>query len=88
MNATFPLGQTLITPNAANTLHPQDVAGALSRHQSGDWGEVCGEDARHNEQSLEEGTLFSIYRDRNGTKFYVITEPDHSATTVLLPEDY
>ncbi len=30
----------------------------------------------------------SGYHDRNGTKFWIITEADRSATTVLLPEDY
>lgn len=32
--------------------------------------------------------LFSVYHGSNGTKFYVITEPDRSVTTILLPEDY
>jgi len=32
--------------------------------------------------------LFSVYHDRNGAKFYIITECDRSATTVLFPEDY
>lgn len=35
-----------------------------------------------------EGRLFSVYRDRKGVKFWIITEADRSATTVLLPEDY
>ena len=32
--------------------------------------------------------ILSVYHDFNGTKFWVITEADRSATTVLLPEDY
>ena len=32
--------------------------------------------------------LFSVYHSADGVKFYVITEGDRSATTVLLPEDY
>ena len=32
--------------------------------------------------------LLSVYHDRHGVKFWVITEADRSATTVLLPEDY
>ncbi len=31
---------------------------------------------------------FLVYYDRDGTKFYIITEHDRSVTTVLLPEDY
>jgi hypothetical protein len=32
--------------------------------------------------------LFSVYHAANGTKFWIITEADRSATTILLPEDY
>ena len=31
--------------------------------------------------------LFSVYH-ADGTKFWIITEADRAATTVLLPEDY
>jgi hypothetical protein len=87
--ALFPLGHTVVTSNAKNTLHPEDVAHAIARHAKGDWGEVGEADKKENEMSLVEGfRLFSIYRDRTDTKFYIITEHDRSATTVLLPEDY
>ena len=85
----FPLGQTVITANARDTLHPADIPSALSRHAAGDWGDVGEADRRENELSLEKGfRLLSIYKDRNGTKFWIITEADRSATTVLLSEDY
>ena len=61
----------------------------VQRHVRGDWGDVDREDWEANEASLREGLhLFSVYHDRNGVKFWVITEADRSATTVLLPEDY
>ena len=85
----FELGQVLITPNAQNTIDNQDVMKALSKHMAGDWGDCCSEDWEANQQSLqEEERLFSVYHDRNGVKFWVITEWDRSATTILLPEDY
>jgi hypothetical protein len=85
----FPLGQTVITPKAQNTLHPADVQIALGRHAAGDWGDVGDEDRRENELSVGQGLrLMSVYQDRNGVKFWIITEADRSATTVLLPEDY
>ncbi|MBX3112762.1 MAG: hypothetical protein KF857_12235 [Fimbriimonadaceae bacterium] len=41
------------------------------------------------ELALADGTrLVSAYKDANGTKFWIITEADRSATTILLPEDY
>ena len=83
------LGQTVITAQAADALHPVDVLNALGRHARGDWGEVCAEDAAENELSITEGArLLSAYTDRSGVKFWIITEWDRSSTTVLLPEDY
>ena len=85
----FPLGQTVITSNAQGQLEPDDVLTALRRHAAGDWGDVDEHDRKENELSLREGfRLLSVYSDRNSTKFWIITEADRSATTVLLPEDY
>jgi len=89
MSAKFPFGQTTITPNAQNTLHPEDVLVALSRHGSGDWGDVNDEDKKLNDEALkDQSRLLSAYSDRNDVKFWIITEADRSVTTVLLPEDY
>jgi hypothetical protein len=85
----FPLGQTVITPNARDQLHPEDVLEAMKRHSAGDWGDVDDHDRQENEHSLANTLrLLSVYHDRNRVKFWIITEADRSATTVLLPEDY
>lgn len=85
----FDLGQVVATPNAVDSLVPDDVRMAIERHAEGDWGELDEHDRLENERSLIAGfRLLSVYRDRRGIKFYVITEADRSATTVLLPEDY
>ena len=85
----FRLGQTAITRNALETLHPMDVQDALARHERCDWGDCGPEDAAENDFSLGKYLrIFSVYHDRNGTKFWIITEADRSVTTVLLPEDY
>ena len=87
--ASFPLGTTVITANALSALQPQDVQRALRRHVQGDWGDVPAADGRSNDAALLEGCrLLSAYRDSRGVKFWIITEADRSATTVLLPEDY
>ena len=86
---TFKLGQTVITPNAQDTLHPADVFTAIQRHARCDWGDCCPEDAAENEFALDQYLrLFSVYHDRNGTKFWIITEANREVTTILLPEDY
>ena len=85
----FPLGQTVITRTALAALPAQDIAAALDRHRTGDWGEVGRDDWRANERALKQDErLLSVYRTANGMKFYIITEWDRSLTTVLLPEDY
>jgi hypothetical protein len=86
---SFPLGQTVITPNAAASVEHDDVLAALRRHASGDWGELGAEDRAANDRALVEGTrLLSAYRSRSGIRFWIITEADRSVTTILLPEDY
>ncbi|MFT3784917.1 MAG: hypothetical protein QM770_01965 [Tepidisphaeraceae bacterium] len=85
----FQFGGIVITTNAARTVNSVDAVMGLFRHARGDWGDLCKEDAVQNERALEsEGRLFSVYHDRHRVKFYVITECDRSATTVLLPDDY
>ena len=86
---TFNLGRMVITPNALDRLNPEDVRAAVARHASCDWGDCCPEDTAENEFALDRFLrLFSVYHDRDGTKFWVITEAGRSRTTVLLPEDY
>ncbi len=87
----FPLGQTVITPGAIEALaqaeqHPGDF---LTRHLAGDWGELCKEDQKANQEALETDLrLMSVYTTRNQTKLWIITEADRSVTTILLPEEY
>ena len=89
MPAKFPSGRVVITPGALDTLSEASVHLALSRHLSGDWGELDRADTQANERALIEGSrLFSSYRDSAGVKFWIITEADRSATTILLPEEY
>lgn len=85
----FRLGCTVITSNALTKLSTTDVQGALRRHHVGDWGDLDDHDREANERALHDGErLLSAYRSERGEKFWIITEADRSATTVLLPEDY
>lgn len=89
MPAKFPLGRLVITPGALETLSPETPMQALARHVTGDWGELDRHDKRENERALAAGSrLFSVYRDSKQTKFWIITEADRSATTILLPHEY
>jgi len=88
-DSKFAVGQLLMTPNAMDRLNNSDIQSALRRHAAGDWGDCCSEDRQANEEALiHGGRLFSVYHNDEELKFWIITEADRSATTVLLPEDY
>jgi hypothetical protein len=84
----FPLGQLVVTRNAADRLTATEIGRGLDRHAAGDWGDLDPEDLAENELALREGfRLFSAY-GQGDRRFWVITEADRSVTTVLLPDDY
>lgn len=97
----FDLGELYATPGAQDTLqrYQTNPFELVKRHVSGDWGDVCPEDAQANEDALKAGSrLLSAYvlqppsgaNDDNATpaKVWLITEADRSVTTILLPEEY
>jgi hypothetical protein len=87
----FSLGQVVGTPGAIEALEAskQSPAEFLNRHVVGDWGDVCEEDRQANDDALLHGErLLSSYRTSSGTKLWIITEADRSATTILLPDEY
>jgi hypothetical protein len=87
--AVFRLGRLVATPNALKSISQEFILRAIGRHQACDWGDLGGEDRRSNDMALKDGgRLLSVYHSATGLKFYIITEADRSATTVLLPEDY
>lgn len=85
----FKLGKLVATSNAWAVLEQSDVDTAIRRHLHNDWGDLCEEDWKLNDEALVYGgRLFSVYHSAKGHKFYIITEADNSVTTILLPEDY
>jgi len=92
----FVLGQLLITPRALEALQRanQSAIEFLQRHVRGDWGDVCEEDRRLNDQALLDGSrLLSAHRTSLGDKLWVITEAaddsgHRAATTILRPSEY
>jgi hypothetical protein len=92
----FQLGQTLATPGALKALEEagQSPGFFLDRHIAGDWGEVCDEDKRANDQALVDGSrILSAYKTLKGVKIWIITEAAddegrRACTTALLPAEY
>jgi hypothetical protein len=91
MRPKFQLGQIVATPGALQALARscQTPLEFLRRHVSGDWGDLDEDDRRENEFSLNARLrLLSAYTLLDGTRIWIITEADRSATTLLLPEEY
>lgn len=87
----FKLGQIVATPGAIRTMEAagQDPRELLSRHATGDWGQIPDEDKKENELSVQKGfRILSAYKLSTGEKIWLITEADRSATTFLLPDEY
>lgn len=87
----FSMGQVVATPGALAALEEagQHPFVFLSRHVSGDWGNLVAEDKEENQRALEHGNrIFSSYLTAKNTKIWVITEWDRSVTTLLLPSEY
>lgn len=89
---TLPLGNVFGTFGAlvafAGALD-DDLNSFLARHANGDWGEVNDHDRKAIEYAVEHDLrVVSAYTLSSGEKICVVTEADHSSTTILLPEEY
>lgn len=96
----FKPGQVLATPGAIELLEKlqRSVWPYLSRHLSGDWGDLSADDRTANDESLKDGSrILSAYivegEGDDATKLWLITEAadengNRVATTALLPEEY
>ena len=92
----FSLGQIVATPGALEAIQEagQSPADFLSRHSSGDWGDLHDDDRRLNNLALTDGSrLLSAYETSKGERLWIITEAidDHGrrySTTILRPEEY
>lgn len=86
----FSLGRIVATPGVITLFeeHGINPFEYLGRHQCGDWGGVPSEDWKSNDEALAHGgRVLSAYMVK-GTKIWIITEWDRSATTLLLPSEY
>ncbi len=88
----FDLGLVVATPGALALLedccvNPEEL---LSRHQSGDWGDLDEDDQQQNSYAVENGMrIMSVYTLPECREVvWVVTEYDRSVTTLLLPEEY
>ena len=97
--ALFSLGNVVATPSALALIqeHGASVHQLLTRHQTGDWQELCKQDRDANWRAVFNGdrilSAFNLGSTDLPAKIRVISEghepvQSYSVTTILLPEDY
>ena len=93
----FELGQLVATSGVADLMGENKAFSdfarrSLRRFISADWGEMCESDKRQNEDALKhhDNRIFAAYENAEHAawKLWIITEWDHSATTLLFPSEY
>ena len=93
----FRLGQIVAAPGALAALEDsaESPVTFLHRHQTGDWGDLCEDDKRVNEEAIahegdpeKQSRVLSAYMTAKKVKLWIITERDRSVTTILLPSEY
>ena len=94
MTVAINMGRLLMTRGVNDQVAEDEafakfVMSSLTRHRSGDWGNLTDEDMQENELSLKAGyRLLSAYEAEGLPKIWIITEADRSATTILFPDEY
>jgi hypothetical protein len=87
----FALGRLVATPAALAAIARSGESAAVffRRHAAGDWGDVCVDDKKLNDDAVAAGErILSSYLTKKGEKIWIITEADRSVSTLLLPDDY
>jgi hypothetical protein len=87
----FPLGRVMVTPGALNAFAAtgENPINYIVRHMDLAPGVLGADDQLANPRAVREGRrVFSAYELRDGTRIWIITEADRSATTIMLPEEY
>ena len=97
MRTQFKLGQLVATCGVVSLMSEDPTFSEFARQSlrrfiSGDWGEMCQSDKQQNEDALKDhdNRIFAAYehKEQAAWKIWIITERDHSATTLLFPSEY
>ena len=96
MKAKFLLGKLYSTCGVAELQRQEPgfmthVWHSLERYKQGDWGDLTAADKTANNEALENGgRILAAYEhpDHPDWRIWIITEADHSCTTILFPDEY
>lgn len=86
----FPLGQIVITPTAFELLTDENISpeSIIQRHVLADWSEMTEHDKKANQLALDMGgRILSSYKLPKGAVIWITTDPERTATTIMLPHE-
>lgn len=82
------IGTLWFSRAAKERLNHDDVLDALERYKRCDWGNAPSRYHERNRYTVVEGgQVVGLYEDRNGTAFWVITQPKHLDTNIKLADE-
>jgi hypothetical protein len=90
-HALFKIGRLVASPGAIECLAKAKTSAweLVSRHVSGDFGDVDANDRQANLHAIKDGDrILSAYKLTTGERLWVITEADRSSSCVLRPDEY
>ena len=97
MQGKFPIGRLVATQGVATLMQEEPeferfAKDAFRRYLNADWDDMCKIDKQQNDDALvhNDSRIFASYENaaHPGWKLWIITEYDHSATTLLFPSEY
>lgn len=94
MSLRFDLGRLVTTAGVhlameENPAFKAFVSQSFTRYYMCDWGDTCEENAKLNDDSVDNGErILAVYKFNDSMTIWIITEWDRSATTILFPEEY
>lgn len=91
----FNLGQLVATHRVAERAEKDldfynFIHESIRSYISGDWGKLCDEDKRSNDNAVKNGEriLAAYIYSETDEKIWIITGWDRSVTTILFPDEY
>jgi len=87
----FQPGRLLMTPGVTRLVHDHqfNLMSYLSRHLSGDWGDISETDRRANQLALRDGdALRSAYQVTPDLRLLIVTAARRDVTTARLPGEH
>jgi len=90
IKASFQLGAVVTAPGAKRLMEEfgLDPTHYLARHVTGDSRDLSEDDKKENDFSVSRNLRILWAYGAGGRKLWIITEEDHSATTILCPDEY